>query len=84
MHRLVRHGGNAGNTFIFNTQRPAYINKNTFNLIDILICFRLVYPRDIEVLKEILSDTGESDVDSYIAGIKKLKTGEHYIFVFGV
>lgn len=83
VQRLIRHGGNMGNTFIFNTQRPAYVNKNTFNLIDVLICFRLVYPRDIEVLKEILSDTGKEDLSETIHTIKNLKQGEHCMFIFG-
>lgn len=84
MERLVRHGGNYGNTFVFNTQRPAYISKNTFNLIDILIVFRLVYPKDLEVLKEILADTGEQDLNATITTIKNQKVGEYSQFVFGV
>lgn len=84
MQRLIRHGGNMGNTFLFNTQRPAYINKNTFNLIDILICFRLVYPKDIEVLREILADTGKANLDEQIVVIKNLKVGEYSQFIFGI
>jgi len=61
LERLIRHGGNWKNTFIFNTQRPAYLHKNTFNLIDILIVFRLNWSRDIAVLKDLLSNTGLSD-----------------------
>ncbi len=61
LERLIRHGGNWGNTFIFNTQRPAYLHKNTFNLIDILIVFRLNWSRDLAVLKDLLSNTGLSD-----------------------
>ena len=61
LERLIRHGGNWKNTFIFNSQRPAYINKNTFNLIDILIVFRLNWSRDIAVLKDLLSNTGLTD-----------------------
>ena len=82
VERLIRHGGNMGDTFIFNTQRPAYLNKNTFNLIDILYCFKLVYPKDIEVLKEILSDTGKEDIDSDIYHIKRLRVGEFGLFIF--
>jgi hypothetical protein len=82
MQRLIRHGGNAGNTFIFNTQRPAYINKNTFNLIDILVVFRVVYPKDIEVIKEILSDTGKADLSKVISEIKQQRVGESKTFIF--
>ena len=61
LERLIRHGGNWNNTFIFNTQRPAYLNKNTFNLIDILVVFRLNWNRDLAVVKELLTNTGMSD-----------------------
>lgn len=82
VERLIRHSGNAGNTFIFNTQRPAYLNKNTFNLIDVLYSFKLVYPKDIEVLKEILSDTGKDDLTGMIHTIKGLRVGEFGLFIF--
>lgn len=82
VERLIRHSGNAGNTFIFNTQRPAYLNKNTFNLIDVLYSFKLVYPKDIEVLKEILSDTGKEDVTGMVHVIKNLRVGEFGLFIF--
>ncbi len=82
VERLIRHGGNLGDTFIFNTQRPAYLNKNTFNLIDILYSFKLVYPKDIEVLKEILSDTGKEDITEVVATIKRLRVGEFGLFIF--
>lgn len=82
VERLIRHGGNIGDTFIFNTQRPAYLNKNTFNLIDILYSFKLVYPKDIEVLKEILSDTGKEDITEVVTTIKRLRVGEFGLFIF--
>lgn len=82
VERLIRHSGNAGNTFVFNTQRPAYLNKNTFNLVDVLYSFKLIYPKDIEVLKEILSDTGKEDISGMIHTIKHLRVGEFGLFVF--
>jgi len=79
LERLIRHGGNWKNTFIFNTQRPAYLHKNTFNLIDILIVFRLNWSRDIAVLKDLLSNTGLSDkeVKQEIEIITHQKVGEY-------
>ena len=79
LERLIRHGGNWDNTFIFNTQRPAYLNKNTFNLIDILISFRLNWSRDLTVLKELLSNTGknDSDIKKEVKEITQQKVGEY-------
>ncbi len=78
LERLIRHGGNWKNTFIFNTQRPAYLHKNTFNLIDILIVFRLNWSRDIAVLKDLLSNTGLTDkeIKTEIEAITQQKVGE--------
>ena len=79
LERLIRHGGNWKNTFIFNTQRPAYLHKNTFNLIDILIVFRLNWSRDIAVLKDLLSNTGlgDKEVKEEIEIITHQKVGEY-------
>lgn len=79
MERLIRHGGNFGNTFIFNTQRPAYLNKNTFNLIDILIVFRINWSQDIKVVKEMLASGGleESVINKQIKIITKLSVGKY-------
>ncbi len=77
MERLIRHGGNFGNTFIFNTQRPAYLNKNTFNLIDVLICFRINWTRDLAVVREMLSQGGipEAQIKEEIKAITNLPVG---------
>ena len=77
MERLIRHGGNFGNTFIFNTQRPAYLNKNTFNLIDILIVFRVNWTRDLAVIREMLSQGGipEEQIKEEIKIITQLPVG---------
>ena len=77
MERLIRHGGNFGNTFIFNTQRPAYLNKNTFNLIDILIVFRVNWTRDLAVIREMLSQGGipEAQIKEEIKIITRLPVG---------
>jgi nucleoside-triphosphatase THEP1 len=84
MERLIRHGRNFGDTFIFNTQRPAYINKNTWDLVDILIVFRTVWNRDIEVLKEMLSNLGKTnkEIEPVIHTITKLPVGKYAMFVF--
>jgi nucleoside-triphosphatase THEP1 len=84
MERLIRHGRNFGDTFIFNTQRPAYINKNTWDLVDILIVFRTVWNRDVEVLKEMLSNLGKTnkDIEPIIHTITKLPVGKYAMFAF--
>lgn len=82
LERLIRHGGNWNNTFIFNTQRPAYLNKNTFNLIDILIVFRLNWNRDLSVVKELLTNTGMNDkeIREVIKMISNQRVGEYRAF----
>jgi DNA helicase HerA-like ATPase len=84
MERLIRHGRNFGDTFVFNTQRPAYINKNTWDLVDILIVFRTVWNRDIEVLREMLSNLGKTnkEIDPIIHTVTKLPVGKYAMFVF--
>jgi DNA helicase HerA-like ATPase len=84
LERLIRHGRNFGDTFVFNTQRPAYINKNTWDLVDILIVFRTVWNRDIEVLREMLSNLGKTnkEIDPIIHAVTKLQVGKYAMFVF--
>jgi len=82
LERLVRNGRNAGNTFIFNTQRPAYITKNILSLVDILIVFRLVWERDIMVIKDILNNLGYRNITGEIRKITNQKTGEKRVYVF--
>ena len=82
MERFVRLGRNSGNTFIFNTQRPAYIHKNILNLIDVLIVFRLVWERDIMVIKDLLNNLGYRNITGEIRKITNQKTGEKRIYVF--
>jgi len=84
MERFIRHGRNTGNTFIFNTQRPAYITKNILSLVDVLIVFRLVWERDIEVLKDILNNLGKRDIKEEIRKITNQKVGEKRIYIFGM
>ncbi|GAH26101.1 unnamed protein product, partial [marine sediment metagenome] len=82
MERLIRHGRNQGNAFIFNTQRPAQISKNTLNLVDILVVFRLVWNRDIEVMEELLNNIGVTDIKEQIHKITNLKKGEYKLYSF--
>jgi DNA helicase HerA-like ATPase len=84
MERLVRHGRNFGNTFIFNTQRPATISKNILNLIDVVVFFRLVWERDIAVVKDVLNNMGKRHIRSEIAEITNFGVGEYKIYKFGV
>ena len=84
LERLVRHGRNFGNTFIFNTQRPAYLTKNVLNLIDVVVFFRLVWKRDIDVVKDILNNLGKRNITSEINEITNFGIGECKIYKFGV
>ena len=84
LERLVRHGRNFGNTFIFNTQRPAYLTKNVLNLIDVVVFFRLVWKRDIDVVKDILNNLGKRNITSEINEITNMGVGEFKIYKFGV
>jgi len=83
LERLIRHGRNAGNTFIFNTQRPSYITKNVLSLVDILIVFRLVWERDILVIKDLLNNLGYRNITGEVRRITNQNTGEYRVFVFG-
>lgn len=83
LERLVRHGRNVGNTFIFNTQRPAYLTKNVVALIDVAVFFRLVWKNDIVVVKDLLNNLGKRDVPKQIREITNLNTGECKIYKFG-
>lgn len=83
LERLVRHGRNAGNTFIFNTQRPAYLTKNVISLVDVAVFFRLVWQRDIEVVKDLLNNLGKTNTTAQIKEITNLDVGECKIYKFG-
>jgi DNA helicase HerA-like ATPase len=82
MERLIRHGRNFGDSFIFNTQRPSYLNKNTFNLSDMLFVFRTTGIRDLQVIREILENSGrkKAEIDAVIHKISNLKTGQFVFF----
>jgi DNA helicase HerA-like ATPase len=84
LERLVRHGRNFGNTFIFNTQRPAYLTKNVLNLIDVVVFFRLVWKRDIDVVKDVLNNLGKRNITSEVNEITNFGVGECKIYKFGV
>ena len=84
LERLVRHGRNFGNTFIFNTQRPAYLTKNVLNLIDVVVFFRLVWQRDIEVVKDVLNNLGKKNITSEVQAITNQGVGEYKIYKFGM
>ena len=84
LERLVRHGRNFGNTFIFNTQRPAYLTKNVLNLIDVVVFFRLVWKRDVDVVKDILNNLGKRNITSEVNEITNFGVGECKIYTFGV
>lgn len=84
LERLVRHGRNFGNTFIFNTQRPAYLTKNVLNLIDVVVFFRLVWQRDVEVVKDVLNNLGKRNITTEIKEITNFGVGECKVYKFGV
>ena len=84
LERLVRHGRNFGNTFIFNTQRPAYLTKNVLNLIDVVVFFRLVWQRDIEVVKDVLNNLGKRNIMSEVNQITNFGVGECKVYKFGI
>lgn len=83
LERLVRHGRNQGNTFVWNTQRPAYLTKNVLNLVDVAVFFRLVWSRDIDVVKEMLNNLGKANTTEQIREITNLGVGECKIYKFG-
>ena len=84
LERLVRHGRNFGCTFIFNTQRPAYLTKNVLNLIDVVVFFRLVWERDIVVVKDVLNNLGKRNITSEVQTITNFGIGECKVYKFGI
>jgi len=80
--RLVRHGRNEGCTFVFNTQRPAHLTKNVIGLVDVAIFFRLVWERDIIVVKDVLNNLGKQQINQEIVKITNQKVGECKIYKF--
>ncbi|GAH24978.1 unnamed protein product [marine sediment metagenome] len=84
LERLVRHGRNFGCTFIFNTQRPAYLTKNVLNLIDVVVFFRLVWERDIVVVKDILNNLGKRNITTEVNEITNFGVGECKVYTFGI
>ena len=84
LERLIRHGRNFGCTFIFNTLRPAYLNKNVLNLIDVVVFFRLVWERDILVVKDILNNLGKRNITSEVQAITNFGVGECKVYKFGI
>lgn len=82
LERFIRNGRNFGNTFIFNTQRPAHITKNVFNLVDILVVFRLVWKRDIEVIRDMLNNVGVKKPTIEIEQITNQGVGEFVTYYF--
>ena len=84
LERLVRHGRNFGNTFIFNTQRPAYLTKNVLNLIDVVVFFRLVWQRDIVVVKDVLNNLGKRNITNSVNEITNFGVGQYKVYKFGM
>ena len=84
LERLVRHGRNFGCTFIFNTQRPAYLTKNILSLIDVAVFFRLVWERDIIVVKDVLNNLGKKNITTEVQAITNFGVGECRIYKFGI
>jgi hypothetical protein len=85
VERLIRNGRNYGNTFIYNTQRPATISKTVFNLTDLLIVFRLNYKHDIEVIEEILGGKGmkKAEITEIVNTITNQQIGEKIYIILG-
>ena len=82
LERMIRHGRNEGWTFVFNTQRPAYITKNVLNLVDVAIFFRLNWERDLIVVKDLLNNLGKDWKTKEIIKITNLPTGKYIYYKF--
>jgi hypothetical protein len=82
LERLIRHGRNEGDTFIFNTQRPAYITKDILNLVDVAVFFRLVWDRDLIVVKDLLNGLGKKQIPAQVNEITNLRVGKCKIYKF--
>lgn len=80
--RAVRHYRNKNVGFIINTQRPAFTSKKVLGLIDFLILFRVTYPNDIRVVKELISGMLPEQTESIISQIQTKGFLEGYAIDF--
>lgn len=56
VERLIRHTRNHNNGVWMSTQRPAFASKKVLGLSDLMILFRVVWPADLKVVKELVHD----------------------------
>lgn len=81
--RLVRQGGNHGLAFIYSTQRPASVDKMVWLLTDVMVCFRVTYDRDQEIVQAVLkTQHGKEKADAVSRRWATMATGEHIILVW--
>lgn len=56
VERLIRHTRNDNNGVWMTTQRPAFASKKVLGLSDFMILFRVTYPTDLKVVKQLVHD----------------------------
>lgn len=81
VERLIRHGRNEETTFVYNTQRPAHITKNVVDLTDVAIVFKIVWRRDLDVIRNLLNNVGVRDIETELRKIANLKTGQFRVYL---
>ncbi|RZN36687.1 MAG: ATP-binding protein [Methanophagales archaeon ANME-1-THS] len=79
--RLIRLGRNRQITVTVNTQRPAFVSKKVWELVDVLIIHRLVWKNDLDLLREVLSRSIE-DYEEIVSQIPRLRDQERILLDF--
>lgn len=68
--RAIRHWRNRNVGFILTTQRPAFVSKKVLALTDFVLLYRLTWPNDIKVVKELIGGMLPTQCDSVIASLQ--------------
>ena len=78
----IRRGRALGLGATIISQRPAIVSKDALSQSDIYLFFRLISPRDLEAVKEILDYAGVmmDDVREIISHLPRLESGEAILY----
>ena len=68
LERAVKHLRNKNVGFLFNTQRPAFCNKNVLALCDYYLVYRMTYPIDTKLMEELTNQHLDIENKAFLHG----------------
>lgn len=68
--RAIRHWRNRNVGFVFTSQRPAFVSKKVLGLADYLILFRITWPADVKVVKDVLKQMNQPMAEKIVSEIQ--------------